>query len=117
MAPLPDDIRKQVLGNLIHDDAKRDEVVDKFLETFKESEDHSESLGRMTVIHLHRLKDSKPEKPFRHKTKTLTFRQRKQLGLYSLGRNSMKYKDLLPLHNLWKDYIRDCLGLEEIRKG
>lgn len=117
MTPLPEEIRKSVLGNIIQDDQKREEVVDKFLESFKESGEGTESLGKSTVIHLHRLKDIKPEKPFRHKTKTLTYRQRKQLGLYSLGRNSIKYKDLLPLHNLWKDYIRDCLNLEDVRKG
>jgi hypothetical protein len=43
-------------------------------------------------------------------------KQRRELGLYKINRTGMKYKDFEELHSLWKEYMRSCLGLEELEK-
>lgn len=117
MELLPDEIRKSVLGNLIYDEDKRKNVVNKFMDNFREADEQAGGFNRMTVIHFHRFKSTTPKtgKKFRHKSKTLTYRQRKQLGFNLIRKNSVKYKDLIPLHELWKDYMRDCLSLDNMR--
>lgn len=47
----------------------------------------------------------------RRKNKTLTRKEYADLGLFTLPTNSIKYNDLLPLHNLWIQYIREFLSL------
>jgi hypothetical protein len=48
--------------------------------------------------------------------KRLSLKQRRELGLYTINRKGMKYKDFEELHCLWKEYMRSCLGLAEIEK-
>jgi len=43
-------------------------------------------------------------------------KQRRELGLYTINRKGMKYKDFEELHCLWKEYMRSCLGLAELEK-
>lgn len=118
MGLLPDEIRQNVLGNLIYDEDERKHVVQKFMDNFKEADEQTGGYNKLTVIHLHRFKNKsqKPERKFSHKTKTLSYRQRKQLGFNTITKNSVKYKDLIPLHELWKDYMRECLNLDDLRK-
>lgn len=48
--------------------------------------------------------------------KRLSLKQRRELGLYTINRTGMKYKDFEELHCLWKEYMRSCLGLAELEK-
>lgn len=48
--------------------------------------------------------------------KRLSLKQRRELGLYTINRRGMKYKDFEELHCLWKEYMRSCLGLAELEK-
>ncbi|XP_054733369.1 ribonuclease P protein subunit p29 [Anastrepha obliqua] len=48
------------------------------------------------------------------KTSTLTRREYARLGLHTLPTRQMLYEEALPLHRLWKGYMREHLGL---RKG
>lgn len=48
-------------------------------------------------------KQNKPKKP----SKTLSRKQFADLGLYTLPTKSLKYSDMLPLHDLWTQYIHD----------
>jgi hypothetical protein len=50
------------------------------------------------------------------KKKQLSLKQRRELGLYKINRTGMKYKDFEELHCLWKEYMRNCLDLEELEK-
>lgn len=35
-----------------------------------------------------------------------------ELGMFNLPTKSMKYEELVPLHELWLEYMRDHLGLK-----
>lgn len=48
--------------------------------------------------------------------KRLSLKHRRELGLYTINRTGMKYKDFEELHCLWKEYMRSCLGLAELEK-
>jgi hypothetical protein len=50
------------------------------------------------------------------KKKQLSLKQRREFGLYKINRTGMKYKDFQELHCLWKEYMRNCLDLEELKK-
>lgn len=47
------------------------------------------------------------------KCKTLSRRQNAELGLYTLPTKSLKYTDMLPLHQLWTGYMRQHLSVNE----
>ncbi|CAH2094011.1 unnamed protein product [Euphydryas editha] len=47
------------------------------------------------------------------KTKTLTRKEKKVLGFYSIPRNSVQYKDMLALNGIWIEYISEMLELEK----
>lgn len=53
------------------------------------------------------------KKAKKRKNKTLTRKEYADLGLYTLPTKSIKYKDLLPLHSLWTEYVREFLSLNE----
>lgn len=50
-------------------------------------------------------------------SKTLTRKQFAELGLYTLPTKSLKYADMLPMHEMWKQYIRQQLKLYLIGDG
>lgn len=47
------------------------------------------------------------------KTRSLTRKEKKSLGFYVLPRNSVKYDDMLPMHEIWTDYISQMLELNK----
>lgn len=47
------------------------------------------------------------------KTRSLTRKEKKSLGFYVLPRNSVKYNDVLPMHEIWTDYISQMLELDK----
>lgn len=55
-------------------------------------------------------KKSKKRKPT--KKKTLTRKQHADMGLFHLPTKTLKYADLLPLHELWKGYMTKHLPLK-----
>ncbi|XP_010889720.1 ribonuclease P protein subunit p29 [Esox lucius] len=55
----------------------------------------------------------KKEKKTKKKTKVLSAKQRRQMKVFQLKPEHQKYELFLPLHELWKQYIRDlCNGLK-----
>ncbi|BES96038.1 ribonuclease P protein subunit [Nesidiocoris tenuis] len=50
------------------------------------------------------------------KNQTLSNTKKKALGLYNIERDGLQYKDLLPLHDLWKGYMDGYLGLPRLKK-
>ncbi|XP_056668223.1 ribonuclease P protein subunit p29 isoform X1 [Monodelphis domestica] len=69
--------------------------------------------------HLHRkavvLEYLPPKKPKERKRKSKGFsaKQRRELRLFEIKPEEQRYNLFLPLHNLWKQYIRDlCNGLK-----
>lgn len=68
--------------------------------------------------HITMLHGTKNKKQLSHKKKstkssTLNRRQYAQLGLHTLPTRQMKYEEALPLHRLWKGYMKEHLGLRE----
>lgn len=53
------------------------------------------------------------KKQTRKKTRCLTRTEKKALGFYNIPRNSVKYEDVLPMHQIWSDYMSDMLELHK----
>ncbi|XP_072278497.1 ribonuclease P protein subunit p29 [Pyxicephalus adspersus] len=69
-----------------------------------------EFLERKAVVleHVHKKKKRK-----RNKSKGLTSKERREMKLFEIKADQQRYEMFLPLHDLWKQYIRDlCNGLK-----
>ncbi|XP_078066932.1 ribonuclease P protein subunit p29 [Mustelus asterias] len=67
-------------------------------------------LNRKAVILEHLLKKHKKTK---RKAKCLSAKERRELRIFELKPEQQRYELFLPLHELWKQYIRDlCNGLK-----
>ncbi|XP_061197888.1 ribonuclease P protein subunit p29-like [Saccostrea echinata] len=51
------------------------------------------------------------------KKKSLTSRERRKLKLFDLPKEGQKFETYLPMHELWKDYMRQTLGLADKSKS
>ncbi|XP_066184022.1 ribonuclease P protein subunit p29 isoform X2 [Sylvia atricapilla] len=70
-----------------------------------------EMLTRKAVVLEHYPKKKTKQK--RKKTKGFTAKQRRELRLFEIEPEQQRYAIFLPLHELWKQYIRDlCHGLK-----
>lgn len=49
----------------------------------------------------------------RKKTRCLTRTEKKALSFYDIPRNSVKYEDVLPMHQIWTDYMSETLELHK----
>ncbi|CAB1339577.1 unnamed protein product [Coregonus sp. 'balchen'] len=59
---------------------------------------------------------NKKEKKKKKRTKGLNAKQRREMKVFQLKPEHQKYELFLPLHELWKQYIRDlCNGLKPER--
>ncbi|XP_010215171.1 PREDICTED: ribonuclease P protein subunit p29 [Tinamus guttatus] len=68
-------------------------------------------LTRKAVVLEHYSKQKKKGK--RKKTKGFTAKERRELRLFEIEPEERRYALFLPLHELWKQYIRDlCYGLK-----
>lgn len=64
------------------------------------------------VLAKQRSKTGK-KKSKRKKTRCLTRTEKKTLGFYDIPRNSIKYEDVLPMHQIWTDYMCEILELNK----
>ncbi|XP_056381667.1 ribonuclease P protein subunit p29 isoform X2 [Hyla sarda] len=68
-----------------------------------------EFLSRRAVVLEHYQKKRKRKS---HKAKGFTAKERRELRLFKINPDQQRYNMYLPLHELWKQYIRDlCHGL------
>lgn len=67
----------------------------------------------ITMLHGTKSKKQHSRKRRAHKSKTLTRREYAELGLNTLPTRQMRYEQALPLHQLWRGYIREHLDLQE----
>ncbi|XP_062622222.1 ribonuclease P protein subunit p29-like [Saccostrea cucullata] len=51
------------------------------------------------------------------KKRSLTSRARRKLKLFDLPKEGQKFETYLPMHELWKDYMRQTLGLTDKNKS
>ncbi|MEE6500577.1 hypothetical protein FKM82_003835 [Ascaphus truei] len=69
-----------------------------------------ECLERKAVVLEH---DYKKKKKKRSKAKGLSAKERRDMRLFQIKPEQQRYEMFLPLHELWKQYIRDlCNGLK-----
>ncbi|XP_041972465.1 ribonuclease P protein subunit p29 [Aricia agestis] len=61
-----------------------------------------------------RSKDHK-KRTKKRKLQTLTRDQKRALGFYNFSRQSVKYCDVLPLNEIWTEYITEVLELEKVQ--
>lgn len=47
-----------------------------------------------------------------NKCKTLTRRQATELGMFTLPTSALRHAEMMPLHQLWLDYMRQHLGAQ-----
>ncbi|MBN3283743.1 RPP29 protein, partial [Polyodon spathula] len=75
-----------------------------------EDKDIQKHLHRKAVVLEHAFKKTKKNK--RSKTKSLSAKERREMKIFELKPEQQKYELFLPLHELWKQYIRElCNGL------
>ncbi|KAK1161946.1 ribonuclease P protein subunit p29 [Acipenser oxyrinchus oxyrinchus] len=75
-----------------------------------EGKDIQKHLRRKAVVLEHAFKKKKKNK--KRKTKSLSAKERRQMKIFELKPQQQKYELFLPLHELWKQYIRElCNGL------
>ncbi|XP_075138219.1 ribonuclease P protein subunit p29 isoform X3 [Leptodactylus fuscus] len=68
-----------------------------------------EFMSRKAVVLEYGLKKKRRK---RHKAKGFTAKERRELKLFKIDPDQQRYEMYLPLHELWKQYIRDlCNGL------
>ncbi|XP_067642792.1 ribonuclease P protein subunit p29 [Eurosta solidaginis] len=67
----------------------------------------------VTMLHGSKSKKQLSRKRPAVKSKQLTRREYAKLGLHTLATRQMLYEEALPLHRLWKGYMREHLGLRE----
>ncbi|XP_077144817.1 ribonuclease P protein subunit p29 isoform X2 [Ranitomeya variabilis] len=72
-------------------------------------ENVDEFLGRKALALEH---EQKKKTRKRHKAKGFTAKERRELKLFRINPDQQRYHMYLPLHQLWKQYVRDlCNGL------
>ncbi|KAM6380549.1 ribonuclease P protein subunit p29 [Pluvialis apricaria] len=77
----------------------------------KKDEAIQDMLTRKAVVLEHYSKKKTKQK--RKKTKGFTAKQRREMRLFEIEPEQQRYAIFLPLHELWKQYIRDlCHGLK-----
>ncbi|EDV96858.1 ribonuclease P protein subunit p29 [Drosophila grimshawi] len=67
----------------------------------------------ITMLHGPKIKKQHSRKRRTHKSSTLNRREYAELGLNTLPTRQMRYEQALPLHRLWRGYMREHLDLEE----
>uniref|UniRef100_A0A1I8PSF8 Ribonuclease P protein subunit p29 n=1 Tax=Stomoxys calcitrans TaxID=35570 RepID=A0A1I8PSF8_STOCA len=67
----------------------------------------------ITMLHGTKSKKQLSRKKKSTKSSSLTRREYSKLGLHTLPTLQMKYTEVLPLHRLWKGYMKEHLGLSE----
>ncbi|XP_002068645.3 ribonuclease P protein subunit p29 [Drosophila willistoni] len=67
----------------------------------------------ITMLHGTKSKKQNSKKRRAHKSQTLSRREYASLGLNTLPTRQMSYEQALPLHKLWRGYIREHLNLKE----
>ncbi|KAE8609022.1 hypothetical protein XENTR_v10011692 [Xenopus tropicalis] len=108
---LPPDEAQQ-LGLELQEPTKSESFVNAFLKHSMpnlKKKSPQEFLERKAVILEYSLKRKKRK---RNKSKILTAKERRDMRLFEIKPEQQRYQLFLPLHELWRQYIRDlCNGL------
>ncbi|PZC73414.1 hypothetical protein B5X24_HaOG209547 [Helicoverpa armigera] len=69
-------------------------------------------LKKVFVLAKKRGKSQK-RKPNKKKVRCLTRVEKRSLGFYNIPRNEVKYNDVVPLNEIWQNYMKDLLELDK----
>ncbi|KAG8437357.1 hypothetical protein GDO86_008163 [Hymenochirus boettgeri] len=108
--PLPPEEAQQ-LGLQLQDPRKAVSFVNAFLKHSMPNVKKSlqENLERKAVVLEYSYKKKKKKS---NKSKVLTAKERREMRIFEIKPEQQKYELFLPLHELWRLYIRDlCNGL------
>ncbi|XP_048886304.1 ribonuclease P protein subunit p29 [Brienomyrus brachyistius] len=112
---LPQDLGK-LLGVQSQDERSAEAFTSTFLKKSLPSmrpEAIQQALLHKAVVLEYHHKRTGTQRQRRKRARGLTSRQRRELRLFHLKPEHQKYELFLPLHELWKQYIRDlCNGLK-----
>ncbi|KAM4722998.1 ribonuclease P protein subunit p29 [Rhinophrynus dorsalis] len=104
----------QHLGLELQDPKKAESFVNAFLKHSMpklKKQTLQECLERKAVVLEHCYKKKKKRKK-RNKSKGLTAKERREMKIFEIKPEQQRYELFVPLHELWKQYIRDvCNGL------
>ncbi|KAL5021458.1 hypothetical protein ScPMuIL_000613 [Solemya velum] len=95
---------------------------DDFLTTFLEKALPAHRVSSIDILQYRcqPLSVSAPKKYSREgakRKKTLTSKEKRKLKLFDLKSEQHKFAAYEPLHNLWKDYIRDLVNLKSLNEN
>ncbi|KAL8194906.1 UNVERIFIED_CONTAM: RNase P/RNase MRP complex subunit [Gekko kuhli] len=108
----------QQTAKLVNIQPQKPKEADAFVKAFlkrsltrKSEEDIEDILTRKAVVLEHLHKRRRRERKTRGKG--LSAKQRREMRLFEIKPEHQRYEMFLPLHELWKQYIRDlCNGLK-----
>ncbi|KAK6640722.1 hypothetical protein RUM44_012419 [Polyplax serrata] len=114
---LSKDVKNRVLRGIDYSKEDREKLLNKFISSISRlCDDDPEGIKKSFVI----LQKTPGKKLNRSKksstTKLLSYRKRRELGLYAVGKKSLKYAELVPLHELWKDYMTQYMQLDTLQE-
>ncbi|KAJ8252365.1 hypothetical protein COCON_G00216770 [Conger conger] len=109
---LPED-QKKLIGLQSQDGREAEAFTNAFLKNSipgLSKEAINQFMDRKAVVLEYPRK--KKEKPIKKRSKGLNAKQRREMKIFQLKPEHQRYELFLPLHELWKQYIRDlCNGL------
>ncbi|KAL1007117.1 hypothetical protein UPYG_G00082250 [Umbra pygmaea] len=104
--------------HILHIVALKKKQAEKFTTAFLKknltsmTEEKINDIVQHKAVLLHYARKKKERKKIK-RTKGLNAKQRRELKVFQLKPENQKYELFLPLHELWKQYIRDlCNGLK-----
>lgn len=110
-------VKNRVLRGVEYDNSERNEIFNKFVDRFLNLSSEDPEAFKKSFFIFEKCSDQRKKKVVHKQTsKKLTLTKRRELGLFCLGKRSLKYCDLVPLHELWKEYMADMLNLDELRR-
>lgn len=93
-----------------------EQAIINFLEINVPKSDHvniESELKTDFLLAKKKSKQSRKKKPSTKKVKILTRKEKKALSFYEIPRNSVKYEDFLPMHEMWIQYASQILELDK----
>ncbi|KAG4302991.1 hypothetical protein PCANB_000673 [Pneumocystis canis] len=99
---LPDELAESLYENKVKNKPLLIHPTDKYTNnTQKNDPRNNRRLNYLSKLH---------NKGRKKKPKPLSSREKKATGIYNISKDACKYDIWLPLHNLWKEYIKEIIG-------
>ena len=97
------------------DDCKIEKVVDFLKEHVPPSDQKEIEDVLKRNLPLSKQNKRKPKEKKKRKGKNLTAREKRDLNLYKVKKDSLKFESFKKLHYLWKDYMREIIDFNNLK--